>query len=144
MTWCGLSSSVAKVGSGMAVSAFVVGGWRIGSETLTIGALTGLTYAVLAAGLVLVYRATKVINFAHGEIGALGAAVLAKLVLDEHWNYFIAFGLMLLLGAAIGAVIELGVVRRLFRAPRLVLLVATIGVSQLLLVCQLFLPDVHH
>src|SRR2546425_7615702 len=95
--------------------------WHITLQTVVIGALTGLTYAVLAAGLVLVYRATKVINFAHGEIGALGAAILAKLVLDEHWNFYVAFVLMLLLGGVIGAVVELGVVRRLFRAPRLVL-----------------------
>jgi len=113
-------------------------------ETVVIGALTGLTYGVLGAGLVLIYRATKVINFAHGEIGAFGAALLAKLVLDLHWNYFVAFGAMLVVGGAIGAVIELLVVRRLFRAPRLVLLVATIGVSQLLFVAQLKLPGVHH
>jgi ABC-type branched-subunit amino acid transport system ATPase component/ABC-type branched-subunit amino acid transport system permease subunit len=128
----------------MHVTGLVMFGWTLNLQTLVIGALTGLTYAVLAAGLVLVYRATKVINFAHGEIGALGAAILAKLVLDEHWNFYVAFALMLLLGGAIGAIVELTIVRRLFRAPRLVLLVATIGVSQLLLVCQLFLPDVHH
>src|SRR3954468_16219542 len=128
----------------MHMTGLVLFGWGITIQTLVIGALTGLTYAVLAAGLVLVYRATKVINFAHGEIGALGAAVLAKLVLDEHWNYFVALAVILAMGALVGAVIELGVVRRLFRAPRLILLVATIGVSQLLFVVQLLLPDINH
>jgi ABC-type branched-subunit amino acid transport system ATPase component/ABC-type branched-subunit amino acid transport system permease subunit len=117
-------------------------GWSISAETLLIGALTGLAYAVLAAGLVLVYRATRVINFAHGEIGAFGAAVLAKLVLDHGWNFFLALAAVLVLGAALGAVVELGVVRRLFKAPRLILLVATIGVSQLIFVLQLILPGV--
>ena len=98
-------------------------GWRVTSDTLLIGGATGLTYAILAAGLVLVYRATKVINFAHGEIGALGAAVLARLVLDWHWNYFLALLAVLALGGLIGALVELTVVRRLFRAPRLILLV---------------------
>ncbi|MHB8465758.1 MAG: ABC transporter permease subunit [Acidimicrobiales bacterium] len=121
-----------------------VGGWDVSLETIVIGMLTGLTYAVLASGLVLVYRATKVINFAHGEIGAFGAALLAKLVLDEHWNFFLALAAMLALGGAIGAVIELGVIRRLFRAPRVIVLVATIGVSQLAFVAQLLLPTVHH
>src|SRR5438874_2898021 len=111
-----------------------IGGWQISAETLVIGALTGLTYAILAAGLVLVYRATKVINFAHGQMGAFCAAILAKLVLDEHWNFFGALVAVLAMGAALGAIIELTVVRRLFKAPRLILLVATIGVSQLLLV----------
>src|SRR3954454_11166735 len=103
----------------MHMTGLVLFGWGITIQTLIIGALTGLTYAVLAAGLVLVYRATRVINFAHGEMGAFGAALLAKLVLDEHWNFFLAFVLVLAVGAAIGATVELTVVRRLFRAPRL-------------------------
>ena len=117
-------------------------GWDVRVDTLIVGALTGLAYAILAAGLVLVYRATRVINFAHGEIGAFGAAVLAWLVIDQNWNFFLALTAVLALGGAIGAAIELGVVRRLFRAPRLILLVATIGVSQLMFVGQLLLPGV--
>ena len=117
-------------------------GWDIAGQTILIGAMTGLAYAVLAAGLVLVYRATKVVNFAHGEIGAFGAAVLALLVLEYDWSFFVALPVALVIGAAIGAAVELLVVRRLFRAPRLVLLVATIGVAQLLFVCQLLLPGV--
>ena len=119
-------------------------GWDVTGQVVLIGAMTGLAYAILAAGLVVVYRATKVVNFAHGEIGAFGAAVLALLVLDHHWNFFVALGLVLVIGAAIGAAVELLVVRRLFRSPRLVLLVATIGVAQLLFVCQLLLPGVEH
>src|SRR5207302_5174730 len=118
----------------------VVHGWSVTPGTIVTGALTGLAYAVLAAGLVLVYRATGVINFAHGEIGAFGAAVLAKLALDEHWNFFLALALVLVIGGVLGGAIELGVVRRLFKAPRLVLLVATIGVSELVFVGELVLP----
>ena len=117
-------------------------GFDISAQTLVTGALTGLGYAVLAAGLVLVYRATRVINFAQGQMGAFGAALLAKFVLDWHWNFFLALAAVLVVGGALGAVIELGVVRRLFNAPRLILLVATIGVSQLILVLELVLPDV--
>jgi ABC-type branched-subunit amino acid transport system ATPase component/ABC-type branched-subunit amino acid transport system permease subunit len=119
-------------------------GWEITAQALTIGTMTGLAYAVLAAGLVLVYRATRVVNFAYGETGAFSAAVLALLVLDYDWNFFLALGAALVIGAAIGALVELLIVRRLFRAPRLVLLVATIGVAQLLLVCQLLLPGVEN
>ena len=119
-------------------------GWDISLETVLIGALTGLTYAVLAAGLILVFRATKVINFAYGEMGAFGAAVLAKLVLDEHWNFWLALVVVTALGGLLGGLIEFTVVRRLFRAPRLILLVATIGVAQLILVAQLKLPGINH
>ncbi|MHB8463864.1 MAG: ABC transporter permease subunit [Acidimicrobiales bacterium] len=121
-----------------------VAGWTISVETLLIGVITGLTYAVLAAGLVLIYRATRVINFAHGAIGAFSAALLAKLVLDEHWPYWPTFIMVLALGAMIGAAVELSVIRRLFHAPRLVLLVATVGIAELLLVGQLLLPTIRH
>src|SRR5207244_10195154 len=82
-------------------------------------------------------------NFAHGQIGAFGAAILAKLVLDERWNFFAALLTVLVIGGIIGAAVELGVVRRLFTAPRLLLFVATLGVSQVMLVAQYLLPKVH-
>lgn len=111
-------------------------------EILIVGALAGMAYAVLAAGLVLVYRSTRIINFAHGEIGAFGAAVLAKLVLDHGWNFWIALVVVLAGGGALGALVERTVIRRLSRGPKLAMLVATIGIAQLLLVAQLLLPRV--
>ena len=117
-------------------------GFAIRSDIVLIGLFTGLAYAVLAAGLVLVFRATRVINFAYGEMGALGAAILPVLVFNYNWPYAIALPAVVALGAVLGGVVELGVVRRLFQAPRLVLLVATIGVSQLLFFFQLILPDI--
>src|SRR5205823_8348281 len=83
-TSCARCSSAA---SGADVSVLAL---SISPQILLVGALTGLAYAVLAVGLVLVYRATRVINFAHGEIGAFGAAVLAKLVLDYGWSFWLA------------------------------------------------------
>lgn len=108
-------------------------------EILAIGAITGLLYALLAAGLVLVYRSTGVINFAYGELGALCAAVLAKLV-DLGWPFWPSLGVVIVLGAVLGGALEVLVVRRLSGSPRLVLLVATIGAGQLLLLAQLVLP----
>lgn len=114
----------------------------IDQSILTLGLFSGLGYALLGIGLVLVYRATRVINLAHGEIGAFGAAVLAKLVLDHGVNFFVALAVALLVGGVVGLAVERFVVRRLFDRPRFVMLVATIGVSQLLFFAQLALPDV--
>lgn len=111
-------------------------GFSMPGQIVVIGALTGLVYASLAAGLVLVYRATRIINFAHAEIGALGAAWLAKLVLDLHVPWPLALVIVVAGGAAVGAILELAVVRRLFHRPRLVLLVATIGLSQIVYVVR--------
>ncbi len=104
------------------------------------GMVTGFTYGVLAVGLVLVYRSTRVVNFAHGEMGAFGAALLAVMIINWDVNYFVAAGAVLIVGMIIGAVIELSVVRRLFNAPRVILFVATLGVAQLIFLCQLLLP----
>ena len=106
------------------------------------GLLIGLTYGVLAAGLVLVFRASRVVNLAHAETGAFGAALLARMVVDGGVPWAVALPVVLVVGAAIGALVELVVVRRLSNSPRVVLLVATLGVSQLLLVAQIALPDV--
>jgi ABC-type branched-subunit amino acid transport system ATPase component/ABC-type branched-subunit amino acid transport system permease subunit len=105
------------------------------------GLVSGLIYAVLAAGFVLVYRSTGVLNFAQGEIGAFGVALFALLNAGYGVPYWLAFGLAVAACALIGLIIEMTVVRRLFHSPRLVLLIATIGVGQLLLVARLALPD---
>ncbi len=116
-------------------------GLTLSADVIVIGALQGLTYALLGAGLVLIYRASRIVNFAHGQIGALCGAVLAQLVLALGWPYLVSLLAVTLGGAAVGALVELTIIRRLFHAPRLILLVATIGVSQVMLVAQLFLPD---
>ena len=41
------------------------------------GVITGLLYALLAMGIVLIYRATRVINFAVGAMGLVGGALFA-------------------------------------------------------------------
>ena len=108
-------------------------GFSMPDYVVLLGAITGMTYGILAAGLVLVYRSSKIINFAQGEIGALGAALLGLLVTRGHVPYWVAFGLALILSASTGALSEVVVVRRLRNAPTLMTLVATLGVAAFLL-----------
>jgi ABC-type branched-subunit amino acid transport system ATPase component/ABC-type branched-subunit amino acid transport system permease subunit len=105
------------------------------------GVIIGLTYAITAAAIVLVYRSTGVLNFALGAMGTFGVAVFALFNAGYGIPYPIAFLMAVAISALIGMVIELTVVRRLFTSPRLVLLIATIGVAQLLNVCRVSLPD---
>ncbi len=116
--------------------------WSISFQDLLSGGVTGLTYAALGAGFVLIYRATGVLNFAHAEVGALSVAVFALLVVNYDLNWWFAFVLAILAGAAISSVIELTVIRRFSNSSRLVLLIATIGVAQLLLLARISLPGV--
>ena len=117
-------------------------GITIGQQSLVLGLVTGLTYAAFAAGFVLIYRSTGVLNFAHGEVGAFGVALFVLLLAQYGLNWWLSFVLALVACAAIGMAIELIVIRRLFTSPRLVVLIATIGVGQIVLFAKFNLPNV--
>src|SRR6202161_4189187 len=96
------------------------------------GVIIGLGYGLLAAGLVLIYRTNRVLNFAQGQVGVIAAVFLVKLTADFKFEYWFALVLSIALAAAVGALSEL-VLRRLFSRPRVLVMVATIGLSQVLL-----------
>ena len=100
---------------------------------LVIGCVRGLIIALIAMGIVLIYRSTRVINFAVGDLGVPAAGLLGVMAGAHGWPYWLALVAALVVGTLAGAIVELTVVRRLFRAPRVIVLVATIGVAQLAL-----------
>ena len=104
------------------------------------GALVGGRIALIALGIALIYRANRVINFAQGDLGAVPASLSVMVVLAWGLNYWLGF--LIGLGAALllGLLIETLIIGRFFRAPRLVLTVATIGISQILTGAALLLP----
>lgn len=106
--------------------------WETPLPVVVLGIIIGLTYGLLAVGLVLIYRTNRIINFAHGEIGAFGAALFGLAVVRWNIPYWIALLLALIATAGIASVAEIGVIRRLRRAPRLMSVVATLGVGQFL------------
>ena len=101
------------------------------ANLLFIGLVNGLIIALIAMGIVLIYRSSRVINFAVGDLGVPAAALLVIMVSQHHWPYWPALISVLVLGTLAGAVVELTVIRRLFKAPRVIVLVATIGVAEL-------------
>lgn len=100
---------------------------------IVLGLVNGLLLALLTIGLVLVYKAGRFVNFAHAQLGVVSAMLLGKLVLDFHWNWWLAFPLSLGLGSLVGVCSELLLIRRLFNRNRVSMLIATIGLSQVLL-----------
>ncbi|HET9732348.1 MAG TPA: ATP-binding cassette domain-containing protein [Acidimicrobiales bacterium] len=113
----------------LAVSAL---GFRFPIPAVVLGALTGITYGLLAVGLVLIYRTSRIINFAHGQMGAFGVAVMGLLATKYHFPYYLALVPALAAGGAAAGVTELVVIRRLRRAPRVMSIVATLGVGAFL------------
>jgi len=115
-------------------------GLTLSEQIIFNGIVRGMVYGLVAIGIVLVFRASGVINFAQGQFGALGASIMAVLFINNGWSFWQALPIALATGAALGGLTELLVVRRLFTQPRLLLFVATIGVTQVILFLQLQLP----
>jgi ABC-type branched-subunit amino acid transport system ATPase component/ABC-type branched-subunit amino acid transport system permease subunit len=117
-------------------------GWSFSAQIIFNGMAIGLGYAVISAGIVLIYRASGVVNFAQAAMGAFGVALFVVMF----QNYELPYPLAMLVGVAgavvLGMVTELLVVRRLFDSPRVVLLIATVGVAQLIVFMMIdVLPD---
>jgi len=107
------------------------GRWETPLPPIVLGMIVGLTYGLLAVGLVLVYRTNRIVNFAHGEIGAFGAALFGLAVTRWHIPYWVAFPFGLAMGGLVGGAAEAAVVRRLRKAPKIMSVVATLAVGAL-------------
>jgi len=108
--------------------------------TFLHGVIIGLLTSMIAVGMALIYRANRVLNFAQGDLGYLPASLAFSIILTSSIPWLLAFGAGIAVAAALGAACELLVIRRFFKAPRLVLTVATLGLSQLLAFGGLLLP----
>jgi ABC-type branched-subunit amino acid transport system ATPase component/ABC-type branched-subunit amino acid transport system permease subunit len=129
-----------------------VHGWVISQQMVLTGAVVGLSYSAIAAGLLLVYRANGIINFA---VVAFGSAALGLfgLLYERGWGLWPCLLVSVPFAAILAMILEVTIIERLAHppgqregAPRLVLLMATIGIAQLLsflvLVFAELLPNV--
>src|SRR5947199_9081 len=104
------------------------------------GVVFGALYGLIAIGLVLIYRANRVVNFAQAEFGAVAAVLAIDLLLHWHVPYLIAVPAGLLIALLTGAFVNAVVISRFRRAPRLILSVATIGLAQILSGIAVLIP----
>ena len=93
---------------------------------LFLALVYGLLNGLAAAGIVLVYRTTRVLNFAQTAIGAGGGLLCFDLLQLSHVPLWVAFPIGLIVSAVLGAVFDLVFGRRFANAPRVVLTVLTI------------------
>lgn len=108
--------------------------------TFVTGAVIGSLYALIAFGIILVYRANRIVSFVQAGLGA-PAAVLAVILIANHGlPYLVGVPIVLIGAPAMGALIEMLVMRRFRGSPRLIATVATIGVAQLLALLEFYIP----
>ena len=104
------------------------------------GIALGSLYGIIAVALILIYRTSRIINFAAAAIGAVPAVFALLLDVQHHINYLAVLPIALIGGPLFGALVEVGVIRRFNRSPRLILTVVTIGVAQGMAAIGFFIP----
>ena len=114
-----------------------MGSFDISGPLLLLGTIFGFGYALLGIGLVLAYRSSGFINFAHGSIGLVAASMMSVVVNDYGVPYWLGFVGALIVAALIAAGIEAFVVRKLASAPKVLSMVATLGAAEALLLLAL-------
>jgi branched-chain amino acid transport system permease protein len=112
-------------------------------QQIVSGLATGAIFASLALALVLIYRATHVVNFAQGEM-AMFTTYIAWVLMDNGLSYWPAFVLTLLIAFAGGVTIERVVIRPVEQKSVLAIVIVTIGLLIALngLVAWIWNPEV--
>lgn len=110
------------------------GGKGTPGAILFLGLVLGLLSALVASGIILIYRTTRIINFAQAVIGGAGGTITYHLTIAQttRFPYLLSLVIGLIVAGLIGAAVEIAFVRRFFNAPRLVLTVVTIALASTL------------
>jgi branched-chain amino acid transport system permease protein len=95
------------------------------SVTLS-GVASGMIFAAVALGLVFIYRATRIVNFAQGAMGMI-TTFIAFSLLSAGLDYWMAFALSLAIGLVLGGAVERLLIRPLHGRPEINPVIVTIG-----------------
>jgi branched-chain amino acid transport system permease protein len=96
------------------------------------GISTGAVYAAVALALVLIWRATRIVNFAQGAMLMI-TTFIASAVINATGSYWIGFVVALLAGLVLGAVVERVLIRPVEGAPPLNPVIVALGIYTLLI-----------
>jgi branched-chain amino acid transport system permease protein len=95
------------------------------------GISTGAIYAAVALALVIIWRSTRILNFAQGGM-LMVTTFIASGVINAGASYWVAFAVALVSGLVLGALVERLLIRRVEQAPPLNAVIVTLGLLVLL------------
>jgi branched-chain amino acid transport system permease protein len=98
---------------------------------VVVGLVNGAVFGLVALGLVIVYKGTRVFNFAQAEFGTIAAYLLFISIDKLHFPYFLGVLGALVVTVGFGLLVERAFIRPLLNAPRVTLLVGTIAIALL-------------
>ena len=98
-------------------------------QTILSGVSIGCIYGIVALGFVLIYKATEVVNFAQGEMMALGAFIAYSLTTFLGLSYWAALLITTVALGILGMLLERVVLRPVIGEPTFVIFILTIGLG---------------
>src|SRR5919198_4044671 len=101
------------------------------AQLIFAGFVLGSLYALVALGFTLIYKATEVVNFAHGEILMLAAYVTLALMAGLGWPFLVAGAATLGLAGGFGLALNRVAIRPLMDAPLLTQVIALLGIASI-------------
>ena len=101
-------------------------------EILLNGLSTGAIYALIALGFVLIFKSTGILNFAQGELAMIGAFICYSFAMLFHVPYILAFVIAIVLGALLGAGIDILFFRKMVGEPLFSTIMVTVGLAGIL------------
>ncbi|HDQ39765.1 MAG TPA: branched-chain amino acid ABC transporter permease [Desulfonatronum sp.] len=96
------------------------------------GLVVGSIYSLVALGFVIIYKATKVVNFAQGEMVMVGAYVCFGLTVQLGLPFLVSFFMTLAFSVILGLSVERLVLRPLIGEPIISVIMVTVGLSTVL------------
>lgn len=106
---------------------------------IIIGLVSGVIYGLAALGVVLIYKGSRIFNFAQAEFGTVAMYTLYVFVGLMGWSYLAAVPVALVVGAFLGIATERVVVRPLQNSPKAIGLVGTAGAALFLVGMELLI-----
>lgn len=101
-------------------------------QLIVSGLAAGSLYALMAIGLVLIFKTTDIVNFAQGDMAMFGTFIAYLLLTNQKVPFVVALLAAIALGFLLGAVVDQLLLRPARRASVISLLIATLGVALIL------------
>jgi branched-chain amino acid transport system permease protein len=105
--------------------------WTEFAQQIAAGIREGAIYAGLALAIVIIYRSTRVINFAQGEMATF-TTFIAWSLMNRGLSFWVAFPIVLAIAFAGGITVERALIRPVENAPVLTIVIVTLGIALLL------------